>query len=257
MTVYLDLVVILNFLVDLLLLMGTNRLSGFPLEMGRLVPAAGLGALYSGVCLFPDFRFLTGLHWRLVCLVLMAMIAFGWNRSAVKRGGIFVILSMALGGIALSFGKSDFIVILLSVGCIWILSNLAFGSHVGDREYANVTLSYGDNSVSVIALRDTGNGLKDPVTGESVMVISGDVAARLTGLTLKQISSPMETVLQRPIPGLRLIPFCSVGNSGGMLLALPFEKCTVDGVCRRTLVAFAPNGLGRGEVYQALTGGTL
>ena len=255
MKVYLDLVVMLNFLVDLLLMMGTNRLAGFSLQMGRLIPAAILGALYSGVCLFPDFRFLSGFLWRLMCLVLMALLAFGLNRSALKRGGIFVILSMALGGIALSFGKTDFVILLLSAGCIWILSTISFGSQIGGREYANVTLRYGGNIASVIALRDTGNGLKDPVTGESVLVISGDVASRLTGLTLKQIATPMETVLQRPIPGLRLIPFCSVGNPGGMLLAMTFDQCIVDGVCRPTLVAFAPNELGRGEVYQALTGG--
>ena len=35
MAVYLDLVVLLNYLVDFLLLLGTNRLSGFPLAPGR------------------------------------------------------------------------------------------------------------------------------------------------------------------------------------------------------------------------------
>ena len=44
MEVYLDLVVILNFLVDFLLLLGTNRLSGFPLAAGRCAAAAGLAA---------------------------------------------------------------------------------------------------------------------------------------------------------------------------------------------------------------------
>ena len=257
MTVYLDLVMILNFLVDLLLLMGTNRLSGFPMVLGRLLVASLLGAVYSGACLMPGFGFLGSFLWRLVCLILMAVLAFGMNRSAVKRAGVFVILSMALGGVALSFGKSDFWILLLSALCLWLLSHVAFGSHVGDREYANVKLCDGEKQISVVALRDTGNGLKDPVTGESVMVIAGPVASYLTGLSQKQISSPMETLLQHPLPGLRLIPFCSVGNSGGMLLAMPFENCCVDGIRRRTLVAFAPDGLGRGEAYQALTGGAI
>ena len=257
MTVYLDLVMILNFLVDFLLLMGSSRLSGFPLEVRRLLPAAGLGAVYSGVCMLPGFRFLGNFFWRTVCLGLMAAMAFGVNRGALKRGGIFVILSMALGGIALSFGKTDFWGLLLSSAGIWLLSNVAFGGHIGGREYANVTLTYAGKTVTVVALRDTGNGLKDPVTGESVLVISGDVAARLTGLSRTQIANPMETVMQRPVAGLRLIPFRSVGNGGGMLLAMLFDDCKIDGIRRRTLVAFAPEGLGRGEVYQALTGGAV
>ena len=257
MTVYLDLVMILNFLVDFLLLMGSSRLSGFPLEAGRLLAAEALGAVYSGVCMLPGFRVRGNLLWRMVFLVLMALIAFGVNRGALKRGGIFVILSMALGGIALSFGRSDFGALLLSAACIWILSNVSFGGHVGDREYANIMLNYEGKTATVVALRDTGNGLKDPVTGESVLVISGDVATRLTGLSRSQIANPMETMMQCPIPGLRLIPFCTVGNAGGMLLALSFDACSINGIRRRTLVAFAPDGLGRGEVYQALTGGAI
>ena len=45
MKIYLDLVVILNFLVDFLLLLGTNRLSGFPASPLRAAAAAALGAL--------------------------------------------------------------------------------------------------------------------------------------------------------------------------------------------------------------------
>ena len=134
---------------------------------------------------------------------------------------------------------------------------MAFGGQVGGRKYANVTLTYDGKTATVVALRDTGNCLKDPITGESVLVVSGDVAHRLTGLSQSQIGNPMETMIQNPMAGLRLIPFCSVGNPGGMLLALPFDDCTIDGIRRRTLVAFAPDALGRGEVYQALTGGVI
>ena len=50
--VYGDVVMALNFLVDFLLLMGTDRLAGFPAAAGRCALAAGLGAVYSGACPF-------------------------------------------------------------------------------------------------------------------------------------------------------------------------------------------------------------
>ena len=77
MAVYLDLVILLNFLVDFLLLLGTNRLSGFPSAPGRCALAAAFGRIYAGVCLLPGLRFLGNLLWRSVTMCLMAWIAFG------------------------------------------------------------------------------------------------------------------------------------------------------------------------------------
>lgn len=257
MAVYLDLVVILNFLVDFLLLLGTNRLAGFPLGAKRCALAALLGAVYAAGCLVPQLRFLGNVLWRTVSLGLMAVIAFGCGKSAAKRGGVFVLLSMALGGIALSFGKGNVLSLVLCAGGVWLLCRVAFGETVGGREYIPVTLTYGDNTVSLTALRDSGNTLRDPITGEQVLVIAGDVARKLTGLTQEDLRSPLETLARRPIPGLRLIPYHSVGNNCGMLLGLRFENVKFGSRTQSAVVAFAPEGLGRGEVYQALTGGAL
>ena len=101
---YVDVVAGLNFLVDYLLILGTNRLSGFPPAYCRSGVAAAIGGIYGGACLLPGFSFLSSMLWRIVSLSMIAVIAFGWNRSALQRGGIFVLLSMALGGIATGFG---------------------------------------------------------------------------------------------------------------------------------------------------------
>ena len=255
--VYLDLVVILNFLVDFMLLLGTNRLSGFPLSAKRCALASALGGIYSGACMLPGFRFLGNTLWRIVSLVLIAVTAFGFSRSALKRGGVFLLLSMALGGIAVSFGRGDFLVLILAAAGVWLLCRVAFGDTVGGREYVPITLTYGGNTASLTALRDSGNTLRDPITGEQVLIISGDVAGQLTGLTEAQIRAPLETLALRPVPGLRLIPYRAVGLSGGMLLALRFENVKIGSRTQSAVVAFAPEGLGGGTMYQALAGGAL
>ena len=43
----------------------------------------------------------------------------------------------------------------------------------------------------------------------------------------------------------------------GMLLALRFENVKLGSRQQSALVAFAPEGLGKGQMYQALTGGAL
>lgn len=257
MEIYLDMVVILNFLVDYLLLLGTNRLSGFPLGAGRCALASAFGGLYSGACVLPEFRFLGNLLWRTVSLCLIAVIAFGCDRSAVKRGGVFLLLSMALGGVALSFGRGDFLTLVIAAALIWLLCHVAFGDTVGGREYIPITLTYGGKTASLIALRDSGNTLRDPITGEPVLVVSGRIGEKLTGLTESQLRTPLETLALRPIPGLRLIPFRAVGQNGGMLLGLRFEHVKIGSRMQSAIVAFAPEGLGKGEVYQALTGGAI
>ena len=255
MEVYLDLVMILNFLVDFLLLLGTNRLSGFPTEGKRLACAAALGSLYSGACLLRRLRFLGNTLWRLVSLGGMAAIAFGWNRSTLKRSGVFVLLSMALGGIAIGFEKANIPSLVLSAGGMWLLCRVAFGRSVGQQEYVPIELTYGENTASLIALRDTGNTLRDPITGEPVLVIAGEVASKLTGLTEAQLRTPMETIARGAVPGLRLVPYRTVGQGGGMLLALRFENVKIGSRRQRAVVAFDPGGLGSGDMYQALTGG--
>ncbi len=255
MVIYLDLVMLLNFLVDFFLLLGTNRLAGFPSQHWRCAAAALLGALYSGACFLQGMRFLGNTLWRCVCLALMGTIAFGWNSAAVKRTGIFLLLTMAMGGAALCLGRGDFLSLVLCALLCLLLSMVSFGGKLGGREYVPLQISLEGKTVNLIALKDTGNTLRDPLTGEPVLVIGGDIASRLTGLTEAQLRHPLETIAARPLPGLRLIPYHSIGNSGSFLLAKRFGDVTVAGVRRSALVAFAAEGLGKGEVYQALTGG--
>ena len=257
LTVYLDLVMMLNFLVDFLLLLGTNRLSGFPAAPGRCALGALFGSIYAGFCLLPGFRFLGNFLWRCVSLCLMAAAAFGLRRDAVKRGGVFLLLSLALGGMALCFTRQNFAALTLGAAGVWLLCRVSFGDGAVGREYVPVTLTYGGKTVSFTALRDTGNTLRDPITGEPVLVVSGEVGEALTGLTQRQLSSPLETIAARPLPGLRLIPYHAVGNKGGLLLAMRFPDTIVGKKQRNTLVAFAAEGLEGTGMYQALTGGAL
>ena len=103
-----------------------------------------------------------------------------------------------------------------------------------------------------MALRDTGNCLIDPITGGSVLVIGAQAAEKLTGLTAGQLKDPLRTMGQ--LPGLRLIPYKTIGNTG-FLLALKIPEAKIGNRQGSTIVAFSPLILGTN--YQALTGGTV
>lgn len=257
MIVYLDLVLLLNFAVDLLLILGTNRLSGFPPGFLRGICASALGAVYAAGCMLPGFSFLGSTFWRFAFLGLMGIIAFGLNKSAWKRTGVFVLLSMAMGGIAMGMGKSDFSMVLLSALGVWLLSRIGFGGSVGGKEYIPITITEGERSFSAIALKDTGNSLRDPITGEQALILGPEAAERLLGLSPEQLTRPMETMMGSPGRGLRLIPYNSVGQPVGMMLTKRFENVKMGDKRGSALVAFAPERIGAGQVYQALAGGNL
>ena len=253
MEVYLDLVIILNFLVDFLLLVGTNRLAGFPLGAGRCALGGALGALYAGMCLVPGFRFLGNGFWRLVFLALMALTAFGVEKSALRRGLLFLLLSMALGGVAEGLGDGSFGALVLGAAVIALLCALGFQGKLGER-YITVELYHQDRRCTVRALVDTGNTLKDHLTGQSVLVAGERAAKLLLDLDAARLADPIGTI--QVIPGLRLIPYRAVGQSGGMLLAAKMEA-KIGKKRESCLVAFAPQEIGNGTEYEALIGGMV
>ena len=256
MTVYLDLVILLNFLVDALLLMGTNRLMGYPPGIKKALLAGALGGGYAGICMVPGCAFLGNLLWRIVCLGFMSGIAFGWNQSGFRRGGIFVLLSMALGGVALGLGEGNFGSLVLSAAVIAILCALVVRSPLGMEKYQPVELKWRGRCVCLTALIDTGNTLRDPITGASVLVVGADIGRKL-GITKEILSDPVMAMALGEVPGARLIPYRAVGKSGALLLGVRLEEVKLGGKVISPVVAFAPEEIGRVEAYQALAGGLV
>ena len=254
MVVYLDVVMLLNFLVDFLLLLGTNRLAGFPSGVKRCALAAMLGAVYSGACMLPRFYFLGNTLWRIISLSLMASVAFGWNGSSLQRSVVFILLSMALGGVALHLESGRFGRLVLSALGVWILCRVGFGGTIG-QEYIQISIREGEQLVCLLALKDTGNTLRDPITGDAVIVIGADAASKLTGLQPSELATPMETMVKHS--GFRLIPYHAVGQPQGMLLAKRYKDVQIGNQRGAAVIAFAPEKIDGGGRYQALAGGML
>lgn len=108
-----------------------------------------------------------------------------------------------------------------------------------------------------MALIDTGNTLRDPVTGLPVLVADSDAAGKLLNLSSKELQHPVETLSSGKYAGLRLIPYSAVGQPSGLMLGLRVDQLVVDGRQMEMLVAFAPQRIGQGRSFQALAGGMV
>ena len=255
MEVYLDLVMLLNFLVDFFLILGTNRISGHPPGAKRAAIAAGIGCVYAGICMIPPFFFLQSLFWRLMCLVQMSAVAFGRSRAALPRGILLVFLSMALGGVAIGLGKGGFWSIIMGAIGVALLCVLGFTGPPGQQRFVPVSITHMGRTVNLMALVDTGNCLRDPISGSGVLVTDADSAFALLGLNRDQLSKPLETMSREKQLHLRLIPYRAVGQAGSMLLGVRAEQVEINGRKEERIVAFAPQQIGK--TYQALTGGNV
>lgn len=255
MAVYVDLVILLNFLVDFLLLMGTNRLAGYPVGTGRAAAASVLGGIYGGACLMPGFRFLGNTLWRIVSLGLMGSIAFGFDRSTLRRCVLFVLLSMALGGIALGLGSGSMESLIGAAMGVAALCFVGFRGNAGSKRYIPVLLEHEGRTVRLTALYDSGNTLRDPLTGMPVLVTGPRIGWDLAGLTPEELGDPTAAVMNHP--GLRLISYRAVGKSRGMLTAVRVHRARIGNREQSLLVAFAPEGLGESGEFEALIGGEV
>ena len=241
------LAVCLNFLVNLFLLIGTSQIGGSGVRIKHTLLAAVLGGAYAALCL--RFSFWGNLICRLAVIALMNRIAFG--RVFGGKGVLFLLQQLAITGIAAGMESGGIFSVLLGAAGVCLV---CMGGIPG-RKQIPVKLKWENRSISVHAFRDSGNTLKDPVTGRPVLVLGADVAEELTGLTRAQLRRPVETM--GALPGLRLIPYHTIDRAQGMMLGLWVKEAKVGRQRGGVLVALAPEELSQDGSVQALTGGTV
>ena len=265
MAVYVDGYILLNFLMDYLLLLGTACLTGGERSPLRLLLGAGIGSLYAGLSLIPGFQFLGNTLWQGVFFLLMAGAAFGRGRQLPRRCLLLFLLSLALGGGAYLLGqggKLGFLTLAGMGGALVLACRAAArGGFTPARDLVRVDIRLGSRETSLTALRDTGNSLRDPITGQPVLVAQWEAAQKLLPISLsrEELARPAETLEalrgQAPNLRLRLIPYKTVGTEGGLLLAVRCDQVAAGGKKMGNLVAFSPTTLCENGTYQALTGG--
>lgn len=252
MGIYLDMVMGLHFLVSLLLMLAAKRMAGMGNRWLRLVFAAALNGLYAGFCLATDLKWLGTPLCRAGVLLLTGLVAFGWRRATLGAWGMYTLLNLMLDTVANGMTRGEIWTVALAAGVIGILYALHPTGETGGGDLVSLEIRHRGKSVRLTALVDTGNRLRDPITGEPVLIIDSRAAGELTGLTREELKNPMENL--EKCRGLRLIPYHGIGD-GGFLLAMRFPEVFRDGKRSPGVVAFAPGSIGNGEGYRALTGG--
>lgn len=284
MVIYADVLFGLNALIDYLLLLASARLAGTPLRRGRFLLAAGVGGIYA-VCVFvPGFSFLDGGGYKLLCAGMMLLISCGAKRELIRQSVIFFALACALGGGIMAIGMMDGAALSIGTGVIYSIPDLKLVLLAGAACYAaislilpglcrhtavggelsRVRLELMGHTMELTALRDTGNTLTDPATGQEVPVAEGRAVRELFPTEI----CPEERELRDPVDGItrlnagvmrgrfRLLPYRAVGVERGFLLGVKVDCMTVDDrTFRGAVIALSPTPVSDGGGYRMLMGG--
>lgn len=265
--VYVDELFLLNLAIDYFLLLATAKVCALPLRRLRFALASAFGSAWCCLSLLPTLAWLGGSVMKTALAVAMTLLAFGRDSRLWRSFGVFLGLSMLFGGAVWAAGlhrgvwrtdgrlvRLDMRVLLLSFAVCWAGVSLVFRRAVAKAQRAllDVTVVRKGRSVTVRALRDTGNELYDPFTGRRVLVAEAPaLKALFEAHEYRSLSSgaPEEMAALR---GFHLIAYASLGGSG-LLPCFRADRVTVNGLTRDDLaVAVCARPLASDGQYHAL-----
>lgn len=278
MVVYLDRVFLLNLLLDYLLLLAAAQLSGRTLHRLRLLACAAGGGAYAVLTFLPGCGFLRTPLCQLAVGSIIALCAYGGRgRPAL----LFLLLSGGLAGFVLALGlwagsptgllgrvyrgEVSWPLLLGAALGFYVLLRLLLGQGArhGGGELLKITISVCGRKQTVTALHDTGNTLRDPVSGRPALVLERRAAAELWPPEVAEVLAsplpPEEKMARLHRQGasvtFTLLPFRSVGTAAGLLLAARSDYIEVNGRrYPRTPVALSEHPVSDGGGYHALWG---
>lgn len=273
MTVYGDVVFAVNAVPDFLLLLLGARLCGYPVRRWRAAVAAAVGGLYAVAVVLPVPPFFRSGWCQALCFLAMAACAYGVRRRAIRPALLTLLCGAAFAGVAYALTQTlsaEFVtlrgrvyypasarMLLALAGAFYFAAGLiaAGAARHGGRELLPLRIACGERAVSVTALYDTGNTLRDPVSGQPVIVLCAARSRELLGDAPGADAS--EWVALHPSCRARLVPYRAVGTAGGLLAAVPCRVSIGKHKEKNALVALSPTPLSDGGAYEALIGGMM
>ena len=252
-TVYVDVLIAVNLFIDFILLSATKSLLHIRAPFYRLLLGAAAGGVGSLAALLPSLPFWLNLPLDLALAAAIVLTAFGFGgaKRFIKRLAVYFGLSFLFSGSMIFLYSAfrpkglavyndvvyvnipPFVLIILTLLCYYLLLLLRRLSRgAAGRQLCTVTLLCGSRETVFRALTDTGCQVREPFSGEYVLIVERSCLGELELLSFPK----------------RIIPFDSLGGTG-ILEGMRAEEILIDGrEISNQLYIGVCEGLLRGEV---------
>lgn len=291
MTIYLDLIFIENVLMNYIILFATTIIvKNKTKHQGlKLLLSSSIGSVYAIIVYLDILSIYSTLLAKVILSVVMVYIAFSPNniKQLLKQILIFYLTSFIFGGCTFAliyFLKPENVrinngvfvgiypikVTLIAGAIAFIITQIAFKLNKSrlstKNQYLDIEIFYKDKSVRVMALLDSGNLVKDPISNLPVVILEKDIFRKLVS---EEFLNYIEGILggdvqdykdlQEDQSKIRMVPFMSIGKENGMLTGIRIDKIkiiTEDGEIekRNVIVCIYNKKLTNDNKYNALVG---
>lgn len=262
MTIYIDVVLIENLMMNFIILLATGLILKEKIRIVRLLLSGLLGAIYSLLSYMSILEIYSSMILKIILSIVMIYIAF--NPQTMKKMWkdilLFYLTSFVFGGAAFAFiyivkpqdilmknglflGTYPLKTIMLGAIIAFIIMITAFTvvkTKITKKDmFCKIEISLNHKKVETIAMIDTGNMLKEPITNTPVIVVEHtllydcipkEILNHLEELLGGDFNNIPEEIKKEYITKLKFIPFSSLGKQNGMLLGIKadFVKIKTD-----------------------------
>lgn len=255
MTIYMDVVLIENVIMNYIILYATGIVLKIKLKKARLLLASFIGAIYSIISYMSIIKIYSNMILKIILSIVIVYIAYcPQNIKKLWRYLVlFYLISFVFGGAAfaliyivkpqdilmkngLFLGTYPLKTVLLAAIISFIIVVTAFkivkGKITKKDMFCELELKLNDYIIKTKAMIDTGNMLKEPITNTPVVVLEHTL---LYDAIPKEILNNLENILggdfekipekikEAYISKLKFIPFSSLGKQNGMLVGIKAE----------------------------------
>ena len=249
--VYADLLFLVNFSMDFLCFFVVSRILQRRFRTCRCVVASMLGGIYSVVILFVRMNFFPSLVLDLGFCALMCLVALGIKE---KGGGEFLLYTTVYFGVSMGMGgcmtamysllnRMDLPFDAVEKNpdgiSVWLFGLLAVGSGAvamfggnlfksSAEEISLVDIHYKGNRLSVRGMVDTGNMIRDPLSGRPVIMV--DIKALENFMSAEVAKAALNgdisgIVSIDPTHKIRIIPMNSAAGRSLVCAFVPEKIC--------------------------------
>ena len=290
MTIYVDIVLIENLIMNYIILFATGLVLKLKINQIRIIISSLLGAMYSIIAYAEILEIYSSLGLKIVLSILIVYISFN-PQNAKKMWKyilIFYLTSFVFGGAAfaliyiikpqdilmkngLFLGTYPLKTVMLSAIIAFFIIVTAFSivkSKISKKDmFCDIEIKLNEKIIKTKAMLDTGNLLKEPITNTPVVVVEHTL---LYECMPKEILNNLEKIIggdfeklpnyirEEYVLKLKLIPFSSLGKNNGMLLGIKPEYLKVVGeeerVSQNVIIGIYNKSLTKKGEYRALMG---
>ncbi len=254
-TIYVDLLFMINFSMDFLTLFIVSRIMCRKVRIIRLCSASAMGGVYSVMSIGFSFKPTLFLVFDIFICFVMCMTAFleksthsGKSYHRFRKmplyTGMYFLISALLGGMMTAifnlFNKSVTIDAEEGTVSVWILGLAAVISGIatlsgsklllfaGKQKKGDLTIRLGARRIKLGGISDSGNMLKEPITGKSVIIIDKRAAKMLSPEISDNPCDMASNEEKNALLGkILLIPTKTVSGEG-LLVGISADEITLD-----------------------------